>query len=537
MTVRVDEQHNFLEGLKFIIGNIWMSTDASREVLLELFPPDVLVHPACLKLPLLFRIMREVLEFVGIAVESRQGLYVPQAVSSALYGSDNVMKSTADRYISEYKHDADSAARGQSSSTQTQDTFQRGDSTDIESGWRRVDAANCRFDDKEKYGGMLAESPNLAEARNAYLTYCNQMGFPRADRVRLVSCILKGPALWYWTSRIDGKLAFSELGAVFRELESQFDTPAHQRQIESLTLSMTIESTREKHKCSRIAALGVLYHEVARLNEQFPRVKRGPVFRTQTLMKIVDKYEWSRTSEEEVMQDKIDYDELYTKLSGSLVIWESEVKRSGRDPDAVDDRRSASKSSPAFIGYGAQYANPVTSKRSQNKPSPRPRYSRGPSAQRSATRNPSPNTAPPRTRSSRFPGRQDNFGRYNDISRYRFRSDNQIDTRCWKCRRLGHWRAQCTFSDANSMVNAARARIKEIGGDPNKAAAQVLYELVSEEDECYDTNDYNDNHFEELLVSETNSEGRDLDLVAAEHSDTEHEQGDLDFQQAGGENE
>ena len=83
---------------------------------------------------------------------------------------------------------------------------------------------------------------------------------------------------------------------------------------------MTIEATREKHKCSRIAALGVLYHEVARLNEQLPRVKRGPVFRTQTLMKIVEKYEWSRTSEEEVMQDKIDYNELYTKLSGSLVI-------------------------------------------------------------------------------------------------------------------------------------------------------------------------------------------------------------------------
>ena len=134
LTVRVDEQHNFLEGLKFILSNTWMSTEASREVLLELFPPDVLVHPACLKFPLLFRMMREVLEFVGIAVESRQGLYVPQAVSSALYASDNVMKSTADRYISEYKHDAHSAARGQSSSTQTQDTSQRVDGSDVESG-------------------------------------------------------------------------------------------------------------------------------------------------------------------------------------------------------------------------------------------------------------------------------------------------------------------------------------------------------------------------------------------------------------------
>ena len=87
------------------------------------------------------------------------------------------------------------------------------------------------------------------------------------------------------------------------------------------------------------------------------------------------------------------------------------------------------------------------------------------------------------------------------------------------------------------MVNAARARIQEIGGDPNKAGAQVLYELVSEEDECDDMTDYDKNHFEALLVSEANAEGKDLDQDVAEHSDIEQEQGDQDFQQAGGENE
>lgn len=155
-------------------------------------------------------------------------------------------------------------------------------------------------------------------------------------------------------------------------------------------------------------------------------------------MKIVERYEWSRTSEEEMMQDKIEYDELYTKLPASLVIWESEVKRSGRDPNAVDDRHSASHSSPAFIGYGAQYANPIISKRSQSKAPPVSRYHRGPSTQLSGTRNPSPNTAPPATWPPRFPGRPNNFTRSNSTSQYRFRSDCQIDTRCWKCGRLGH---------------------------------------------------------------------------------------------------
>jgi hypothetical protein len=83
---------------------------------------------------------------------------------------------------------------------------------------------------------------------------------------------------------------------------------------------MTMEDARKKNNCNRIAALGFLYHEVQRLNEQFPKVKRGDQFCTQTLMRIVDKYEWSPTAEEGVMQDALSYEALCTKLSASLVL-------------------------------------------------------------------------------------------------------------------------------------------------------------------------------------------------------------------------
>jgi hypothetical protein len=76
---------------------------------------------------------------------------------------------------------------------------------------------------------------------------------------------------------------------VFQQLESQFDTPAHQRQIESLACAMTIKDMRKKKCCNRIAALRVLYHEVARLNDQFPKVQRDDQFKTQTLMKKGEK--------------------------------------------------------------------------------------------------------------------------------------------------------------------------------------------------------------------------------------------------------
>jgi hypothetical protein len=114
-------------------------------------------------------------------------------------------------------------------------------------------------------------------------------------------------------SHVEGTDEFSESGAVFRQLGTQFDTPAHPRQIESLACSMTMEDAKKKNNCNHNAALGFLYHKVARLNEQFPKVKRGDQFRTQTLMRIVEKYEWSRTAEEGVVQDAISYDALYTK--------------------------------------------------------------------------------------------------------------------------------------------------------------------------------------------------------------------------------
>jgi hypothetical protein len=62
-----------------------------------------------------------------------------------------------------------------------------------ETTWPKIDADSRRFSDNEKYSGILAESPSLAETRNAYLTYCNQKEFSRADRVKLFSCVLKGP--------------------------------------------------------------------------------------------------------------------------------------------------------------------------------------------------------------------------------------------------------------------------------------------------------------------------------------------------------
>lgn len=149
-----------------------MSTAATREVILELFPPESLVSPWCLKLPLLFFNFHEVLQLCGVTVEQRQGLYVPQAIMNAVYSDDAQLLNTANSYLADYKL---SITRGTSSSPISEQRSEvNQESFGNESDWRKVDAVIRRFSDGENYSGILAESPNISEAQNAYITYCSQ---------------------------------------------------------------------------------------------------------------------------------------------------------------------------------------------------------------------------------------------------------------------------------------------------------------------------------------------------------------------------
>ena len=395
----------------------------------------------------------EVLRMNGIAVQRRQGLPVYQAVSSALYDDDSCLKVVADRMISDWRHVKSQIVGTAGASAQHSEMQINGSRQETESSWRRVDAAERRFQESQKYSGILGESPMLTEDRHAYLTYCDQKDFPRSDRVKLISCILKGPALNYWTLNLEQNPEYTELGAVFSKLESQFDTPAHQRQVEAMAQNLSMDLTRKKHTCSRVAALGILYHEVARLNQQFPKEKRGPTFQTQTLMRIVENCEWSRTSEEEVMRNQLSYDELYTKLSASLVVWEKEVARTGNDPNTADDSRQP-KFRTAFIGYGSQYAYPGNT-------TPR---------DRSSTTYRTPSTYP-RSRRVRSQGTRSRP------------SPRQSRSRCFKCGKLGHFRRDCREREDVSILHIVHSRIREHDDDPNATAASILFELVFEEDD------------------------------------------------------
>ena len=188
-----EEQHAFKEGLLHIMSTTYMSTDEGIDALLELFPREALLSVSCLKMNVLFFHMRAVLQFSGETVEQRRGLFVPQAVSSALYSNDSTLKNRANELLAEYR------LRTSTQTSPTSNTSAGPTTTESnnESSWKRVDAANRRFKEYERYSGILAQWPNLAETRKVYLTYCGQKDLRRADRVKLISCVLKGTALNY----------------------------------------------------------------------------------------------------------------------------------------------------------------------------------------------------------------------------------------------------------------------------------------------------------------------------------------------------
>lgn len=81
------------------------------------------------------------------------------------------------------------------------------------------------------------------------------------------------------------------------------------------------------------------------------------------------------------------------------------------------------------------------------------------------------------------------------------------------------------------MVSAVRAPIREIGGSPHRAAAQIIFELENEENEFHSTEKENkDNEFETLAVVYEYQNTQCLDESNGKQDHENHS----DFQEAGG---
>lgn len=174
LDTRTFDQHDFVSRIRHILITTFTFTEASIDAIFDLFPPKVVCETSCLKLKILFVIFRDILKLVGINVEHQRGLYIPQAIVNSVYESDNGLRNPASSLISEFEF---TNAHSSSTSPGLQVESHNRTNGESESFWRRVDNTNRRFSDRERYSGILAESPNLAEIRKPYTTYCNQRTF------------------------------------------------------------------------------------------------------------------------------------------------------------------------------------------------------------------------------------------------------------------------------------------------------------------------------------------------------------------------
>ena len=88
--------------------------------------------------------------------------------------------------------------------------------------------------------------------------------------------------------------------------------------------------------------------------------------------------------------------------------------------------------------------------------------------------------------------------------------------------KLGHYRNECKEDENSSLKDVVRSRIRELGGDPNEAAARMQFEMVTDEDrfeeqqvQSQDNTNTAGNTFEALTFSE--------EITSEEQEDGTHE--------------
>ena len=103
----------------------------------------------------------------------------------------------------------------------------------------------------------------------------------------------------------------------------------------------------------------------------------------------------------------------------------------------------------------------------------------------------------------------------------RDRKRDMTKVQCFNCKRYGHYRSECRELSAGNFAEVAKYRMREVRGSPNKAAAQVLYKLVVDEQDHFSPSNSKDcisedecNLFETLLLS--NAEPREEPHISTE---------------------
>lgn len=142
--------------------------------------------------------MREVLRHIGINVEERRGLYIPQTVVDAQLRTGTNLRNWASQFVAVIKLQWKcSVTVWPSIVSEDADS----DPKDTEASWRIANLVDRRL--MEEKLRNLSDSFNIIEITNNNIRYCKKKGFKSQNRARLNFSSLKIPASNFWMTKIE----------------------------------------------------------------------------------------------------------------------------------------------------------------------------------------------------------------------------------------------------------------------------------------------------------------------------------------------
>ena len=416
----------------------------------ELIPLEILFSFNCLTNNVLFAHIRSLVQHYGVSVERRPGLRIDTAIANAILENEQLnhvlniienqeksISQASRRTLMELNKPPNKENKSIYRESFTSDTCNSAPGSEKDLGHKKspnnigskLDSLSKHFSSKGLYNGLLGHSPSLEEAKNSYIIYCENKSFSEDEKIELVTYILTGPALTFW-SKLQREKQFLLIDEVFNELSEIFDTPTTQRQIDHMLQNITIKEYELKHKCTKVEALGYAYNEVDRLNAQGSKSKRGDIFKAEQLLHIVDNLIWAQDTKKKALSENLSFSQIYSELSSAALLWEESQRKLGINPSSQEDS-IFSKNSSKNIYFGERYAVPKFKRKTNRKQS----------------------------------GNRD----LSNIT-------------CFRCNKRGHIAARCTEPKRLSMQDAIKSRFRNTGAKPEREALKIFLEMAHDID-------------------------------------------------------
>jgi hypothetical protein len=410
----------------------------SLDQLIEALPPESLVTVETIRYSKIWTTLRSTLRCLGVEVASARGRTVALCTIKALYSGEE-LREMCDEATARYRSCKTPSTALPSSATNngesTSSPSQGGTSSQGRKS-RQAQAISKRFNDAEKYSSDVNDPTTLAKTRERYMTAVDELEIDRSDQTAFLHHILKGAANDFFYSDISNQDPRPSLGEAFGLLEKRFETHEKQQQVRQNLTSMTIDSLQRELSVSKRQALTEMYNRILRFTPSCPPETRGDRHMLILLCDALKDELWAEdTCSLRLSDGNITFAMMYGKLAAIL----TDKLQKG----SVADLMSTGSPAMAYpVSFGQRFAQT---------PQPKRRQVQNPVFMESRAY-----TSPRRPKRSALP----------------------TDT-CLRCKKRGHWAADCSSEGRLTMTEAIAGRLR--GADTEKAA-NILFQFSQDFD-------------------------------------------------------